>query len=116
MLRIPKQESARLFKYVTAVDIQFNPWDSKSNSARELWRRLTSKKLVKSNPNAIVKAITPSNILAPSAAIKYVDGSERILDDTSGLTVDDILSEMNIAAARIDNEWVLEGKDLDDRE
>ena len=83
-------------------------------TAHELWRRLTSKKLAKSNPSAVVKANTPASLLVPSASIKFVDGSERTLDDTSDLTVDDIISQMNMAAARIDNEWILEGKELDD--
>ena len=43
-----------------------------------------------------------------------MDGSERTLDDTSELTVDDIISQINMAAARIDNEWILEGKELDE--
>ena len=114
MFRASRQESVRLFKYVTNVDIKFNPWDAKSNSARELWRRLTSKKLAKSNPSALVNATMPSSVLVPSAHIKFVDGSERTLDDTSELTVDDIISQINMAAARIDNEWILEGKEIDE--
>ena len=114
MYRVPKREGARLFKYVAKVDIAFNPWDEKSNSTRELWRRLTSDRLSKSNPKAVVAATMPTDIPKPFTTIKYVDGSVMKLEDTSTMSVEEIISELNMAAAKIDNEWMMAGKELDD--
>ena len=115
MFRVQKRESVRLFKYVTSVDITFSPWDEKSNSTRELWRRLTSKKLQASNPKAVIKCNMPTTVPTPAAFIKYVDGSEIRLEDTSAMNVEEIISELNMAAAAIDNVWMMEGKELDEQ-
>jgi len=114
MYRITRGENVRLFKYVTSVDLTFNPWDAKSNSTRELWRRLTSHKLKASNPKALVNATMPTVVPAPTAFVKFVDGSVVDLKDCSKLRVEEIVAELNMAAARIDNEWAMNGKDLGD--
>ena len=43
-----------------------------------------------------------------------MDGSEVKFDDISNTDVAALLSEMHMGAAKIDNEWAMEGKDLDD--
>jgi len=114
MYRVPRQEGTRLFKYVAAVDIGFSPWDEGSTSARELWRRLTSERLTRSNPKATVNAKMPTNLPTPFAHVKFVDGSEVELKDCSTMNVEEIISEINMAAAKIDNQWMVQGKELDD--
>jgi hypothetical protein len=116
MLRVPRSEGTRLFKYVTQVNIEFCPWNEKSNSSRELWRRLTSKRLQISNPKAIIDTKLKTNIAQPTVSLKYVDGSDLVIADASTMTVDELISQMNIAAVAIDNVWVMEGKDLGDEE
>jgi hypothetical protein len=114
MYRIPRGENIRLFKYVTSVDLAFSPWDAKSNSTRELWRRLTTKKLKASNPKALVTCAMPAAIPAPAMLVKFVDGSKVEVQDCSTLRVEELVSQLNMAAARIDNDWAMEGKDLGD--
>mmetsp|Transcript_49220 Transcript_49220/g.99061 ORF Transcript_49220/g.99061 Transcript_49220/m.99061 type:complete len:116 (-) Transcript_49220:95-442(-) len=114
MYRISRKESTRLFKYVSTVEIGFNPWNDDSTSARELWRRLTSERLSRSNPKADVKASMPTDLPTPFAHIKLVDGSEVQLKDCSTMNVEELMSEIITAAMKIDNEWTVEGKELDD--
>uniref|UniRef100_A0A7S2WQL9 Large ribosomal subunit protein mL53 n=1 Tax=Rhizochromulina marina TaxID=1034831 RepID=A0A7S2WQL9_9STRA len=113
MYRVPKAEAVRLFKYVTAVDIKFHPWDSKATVAKELWRRLSSPALVKSNPKAAITIKALDTPAPPALSVKYVDGSDMHLEDMSTLNVVDAMSHIHMAAAAIDNVWVMEGKELD---
>lgn len=116
MLRVSRSEGTRLFKYVTHVKIEFCPWSEKSNSTRELWRRLTSKRLKASNPTAIVDTKLSTNIPKPTVTLKYLDGTDSEIDDASVMTVDELISHMNIASTAIDNVWAMEGKDLGDED
>mmetsp|Transcript_19428 Transcript_19428/g.35153 ORF Transcript_19428/g.35153 Transcript_19428/m.35153 type:complete len:118 (+) Transcript_19428:103-456(+) len=115
MYRVKKSEAVRLYKYVKSVEIAFNPFDAKSTSARELWRRLSSPRLARSNPQAQlnIKTLTDKTAL-PAAHMTFVDGSEVKFDDISTTDVAALLSEMHMGAAKIDNVWAMEGKDLDD--
>eukprot|EP00614_Pseudopedinella_elastica_P000497 CAMPEP_0172586116 /NCGR_PEP_ID=MMETSP1068-20121228/5501_1 /TAXON_ID=35684 /ORGANISM="Pseudopedinella elastica, Strain CCMP716" /LENGTH=60 /DNA_ID=CAMNT_0013380813 /DNA_START=234 /DNA_END=416 /DNA_ORIENTATION=- len=56
------------------------------------------------------------NISAPSISFKLVDGTNISIDDTSKMTAEDLISEINFAAVKIDNDWQMEGKALDDEE
>jgi hypothetical protein len=114
MYRIPPREGVRLYKYVASVEIGFNPWDSKSTSTRELWRRLSSAKMVKSNPKVELSAKMPVDLKQPFTKLKFLDGSTLHLEDTSTMRVEEIFSEINMGAARIDNQYMKEGKELDD--
>ncbi len=112
MYRIPKADRIRLFKYITNVDITFNPWDPQSVSTKELWRVLTSKKCKASNPKAIIKANMPSNVTSATTSVKFVDGTTLILNDCSKMSLLELMSHINMGAAKIDNEWQFEEREL----
>lgn len=112
MYRISKVDKIRLFKYVTSVEITFNPWDPTSTSSQELWRRLTAKTMKVSNPKAVVNAVMNPKAAFPLTTVKFVDGSSLKLDQAAKMDVDTLISEINMAAAGIDNEWLMEGKEL----
>jgi hypothetical protein len=114
MYRIKPKEGVRLYKYVVSVEVGFNPWDSKSTSTRELWRRLSSAKMVKSNPKVALTAKMPVDLKLPYTTLKFLDGSVLTLEDTSTMRVEEIFSEINMGAARIDNMYMTQGKELDD--
>lgn len=114
MYRVSRVDSTRLFKYVAKVDIKFNPYDQHSASVRELWRRLSSPKLKRSNPKCDVSIKMLDTATRPSTSMTFVDGSQTNLEDTSKMNVAELLSEMHMGAATIENAWVMEGRDLDD--
>eukprot|EP00562_Extubocellulus_spinifer_P020931 CAMPEP_0178614008 /NCGR_PEP_ID=MMETSP0698-20121128/1942_1 /TAXON_ID=265572 /ORGANISM="Extubocellulus spinifer, Strain CCMP396" /LENGTH=115 /DNA_ID=CAMNT_0020252729 /DNA_START=185 /DNA_END=530 /DNA_ORIENTATION=- len=114
-MKIAKDVSTHLFKYVKSVDIRFNPFDGRAKSAKELLRQVSASRYSKANPKLVVTPTISSTAEPPRAEFKFVDGSERKFDSQE-FQVKEILSEVFQHTTNMDNEYEIAGKSIDDDE
>ena len=75
-MKLAKDVTTHLFKYVKVVDIRFNPFDGRSKSVKELLRQVQATRYSKANPNLEIKKAILATADAPFAHFQFVDGSE----------------------------------------
>jgi len=75
-MKLAKDVTTHLFKYVKVVDIRFNPFDGRSKSVKELLRQVQATRYSKANPNLEIKRQILATADAPFATFQFVDGSE----------------------------------------
>jgi hypothetical protein len=102
-IKFNKETSTRLFRYVKSVDIKFNrksiygcrttrskwsisdssaytlprqAFDSRTKSAREIWRQMHAKRFQDANPNLKINTDVTSTPHAPEVIFKFIDDSE----------------------------------------
>mmetsp|Transcript_11652 Transcript_11652/g.19353 ORF Transcript_11652/g.19353 Transcript_11652/m.19353 type:complete len:113 (-) Transcript_11652:97-435(-) len=112
-MKLAKDVTTHLFKYIKVVDIRFNPFDGRSKSVKELLRQVQATRYSKANPKLEIKKQILATADAPFATFQFVDGSERKFDSQE-LQVKEILSEVFQHATNIDNEYEIEGKSVDE--
>lgn len=112
-MKITKDVSAHLFKYVKKVDVSFNPFDSRTRSARELLRQIHGERIKKSNPKMKIIVDVNDTINPPSVKFEYVDGTNTEFDSQS-YDVNEMLMEVHALTSEIDMNFELEGKNIDD--
>uniref|UniRef100_A0A6V1WD33 Large ribosomal subunit protein mL53 n=1 Tax=Heterosigma akashiwo TaxID=2829 RepID=A0A6V1WD33_HETAK len=113
LFRVDKITARGLFRYFTQIDIKFFPLDERSNSARELYSQMSSPKLSKINPKCKVNIEVERQNVPASATIKFVDGSEVVLD-TGNYNVEQLKSELWMHATLIENSFEDQGKSIED--
>ena len=75
-MKLAKDVTTHLFKYVKVVDIRFNPFDGRSKSVKELLRQVQATRYSKANPKLEIKKAILATADAPFAHFQFVDGSE----------------------------------------
>ena len=75
-MKLAKDVTTHLFKYVKVVDIRFNPFDGRSKSVKELLRQVQATRYSKANPKLEIKKAVLATADAPFALFQFVDGSE----------------------------------------
>ena len=105
--------SSHLIKYVRKVDVSFNPFDMRTRSARELLRQINSQRLLRCNTKLKVNAIIQSMPDAPTVKFSFVDGSEITFDSREYLA-NDMLMDIWRKTMKMDDDFELEGKNVDD--
>ena len=112
-LKITKDISSHLIKYVRTVDVTFNPFDNRTKSARELLRQIDSPRFHGCNPKLKVNAIIHSRYDAPRATFAFVDGTD-VSYESRDFLVNEMLYDVWRKAMTIDDDFELEGKNVDD--
>mmetsp|Transcript_2944 Transcript_2944/g.4785 ORF Transcript_2944/g.4785 Transcript_2944/m.4785 type:complete len:117 (-) Transcript_2944:64-414(-) len=112
-LKFTKDISTHLFKYVRRVDIRFNPFDSRTTSARELLRQVQASRLKAANPKLEIDAKVLNSAEAPSAVFKFVDDSQ-IDFDSENYDTKEILHSVYLKAMQLNTEYEMDGKNIDD--
>ncbi|KAL7539289.1 hypothetical protein ACHAWF_006366 [Thalassiosira exigua] len=112
-LKITKDMSAHLIKYVRKVDVSFNPFDMRTRSARELLRQVNSQRILRANPKMKVIPNVHSKPDAPRAHFTFVDGTDMSFD-TKDLLVNEMLMEVWRTVMKMDDNFEMEGKNVDD--
>ncbi|KAL3827093.1 hypothetical protein ACHAXA_002328 [Cyclostephanos tholiformis] len=112
-LKITKEMSSHLIKYVRKVEVSFNPFDMRTRSARELLRQVNSQRLLRANTKLKVNAIVQGRPDAPTVKFSFVDGSDISFDSREYLA-NEMLMEIWRKAMKMDDEFELEGKNVDD--
>ncbi|KAL7524324.1 hypothetical protein ACHAXR_000527 [Thalassiosira sp. AJA248-18] len=112
-LKITKEMSSHLIKFVRAVDVSFNPFDMRTRSARELLRQVQSERLLRSNTKLKVNAIIQSTPNAPSVKFTFVDGTDVSFDSREYLA-GEMLMDVWRTTMKMDDDFELEGKNVDD--
>lgn len=75
-MKLAKDVTTHLFKFVKVVDIRFNPFDGRSKSVKELLRQVQATRYSKANPKLEIKKAVLATADAPFAHFQFVDGSE----------------------------------------
>jgi len=78
-LKITRKVSNHLIKYVKRVTIEYNPFDIRTTSARELLRQLQSNRFSQSNPKLQVNSTVSASLEPPKVEIEFVNG-EKVRD------------------------------------
>lgn len=112
-VKFPKELTTHLFRYVRNVDIKFNPFDSRTRSARELLRQVQADRYKKANPKLEVKSSVLSTPDAPSVAFKFIDGTEHSFDSQE-YNCKEMMEQVYFRAMEIDTEFEKAGKSPDD--
>ncbi|KAL7448971.1 hypothetical protein ACHAWC_001081 [Mediolabrus comicus] len=112
-LKITKEMSTHLIKYVRTIDVSFNPFDNRTRSARELLRQMNVERYLRSNPKLKVTAMVNSKPDAPWVKFAFVDGTDKKFDSREYLA-DEMLMDVWRVAMKMDDDFELEGKNVDD--
>mmetsp|Transcript_1801 Transcript_1801/g.2593 ORF Transcript_1801/g.2593 Transcript_1801/m.2593 type:complete len:118 (+) Transcript_1801:80-433(+) len=112
-LKITKDISTHLFKYVKNIDITFNPFDSRTRSARELLRQVQAQRFVKANPKLKIAANVVSTPNPPQVRFQFADDSEHLFDSQNFLA-NEMLDEVYLITNEMDIDYEIEGKSIDD--
>mmetsp|Transcript_28924 Transcript_28924/g.42890 ORF Transcript_28924/g.42890 Transcript_28924/m.42890 type:complete len:116 (+) Transcript_28924:191-538(+) len=80
MVRFTKEVTNKLIKYVTRIDIQFNPFDGRSKAAREMWRQMKAQRYYQANPKLSLDLKQVSTPVPPVVKFSFVDGSNMDFD------------------------------------
>mmetsp|Transcript_30962 Transcript_30962/g.74778 ORF Transcript_30962/g.74778 Transcript_30962/m.74778 type:complete len:116 (-) Transcript_30962:132-479(-) len=112
-IKFSKQKSTQLFRYVKSVDIKFNPFDSRTGSAREVWRQMKATRYHAANPNLKVNTHVLGTASPPEVVFKFIDDTEkRFL--SQDYTANEIFFDVHLSLDQKDNEFEMSGKSLDD--
>lgn len=112
-IKFSKEASTRLFRYVKAVDITFNPYDSRTKSAREIWRQMQASRYHDANPNLKINTVVSGSADPPVVVFKFIDDTEKKFDSES-FKANEILFDVHLFLDRMDNEYEMAGKSIDD--
>lgn len=88
-------------------------FDSRTRSAREVMRQFEAQRLVRANPKLKVKADVHSRPSAPEVKVSFVDGTDLTFDSQEYIAAD-MLMDIWRAAMKLDDEFELEGKNVED--
>ena len=88
-------------------------FDARTTSARELWRQMQAQRFVKANPDFKVNTNVSAKPDPPSVIFKFVDDTEKKFD-SQNFEVQEILFDVHLELDRMDNEFEMAGKSLDD--
>ena len=105
--------STHLIKYVRTIDVSFNPFDNRTRSARELLRQMNVERYLRSNPKLKVTAMVNSKPDAPWVKFGFVDGTDKKFDSREYLA-DEMLMDVWRVAMKMDDDFELEGKNVED--
>eukprot|EP01083_Nonionella_stella_P145698 457047_1 len=111
-LKITKDISSQLFKFVKRVDIKINPFDNRTRSARELMSQMKSERLSRANPKMNVNINIVGTADPPLVEFEFIDGSKKEFD-SQGFLANEMLDEVYLFANSLDIEYELEGKTID---
>ncbi|EED91920.1 predicted protein [Thalassiosira pseudonana CCMP1335] len=112
-LKVTKDMSSHLIKYIRTVDISFNPFDMRTRSARELLRQINVDRYRRANPKLKIKTNILSTPHAPSVKFAFVDGTDKNFDSKEFLA-DEMLMDVWRTAMKMDDDFELEGKNVED--
>lgn len=112
-LKITREMSSHLIKYVRKVDVSFNPFDMRTRSARELLRQVNSQRLLRANTKLKVNTLVQAKPDAPTVKFVFVDGSDITFDSREYLA-NEMLMEVWRKTMKMDDDFELEGKNVDD--
>jgi hypothetical protein len=112
-LKVTKEMSTHLIKYVRTIDVSFNPFDNRTRSARELLRQMNAERYLRSNPKLKINTIVSAKADAPWVKFGFVDGTEKRFDSKEFL-VNDMLMDVWRVTMKMDDDFELEGKNVDD--
>ncbi|GFH50083.1 hypothetical protein CTEN210_06559 [Chaetoceros tenuissimus] len=111
-LKLSREMTTHLFKYVKKVDIKFNPFDSRTKSARELLRQVQADRFKKANPKLKINAKVLGTVAPPSVSIEFVDGETRNYCSKDYIAKE-MLDDLYLVANNLDIQYELEGKNID---
>ena len=86
-----KQGRMSGLKYIKRVFVQFNPLDPKTTGVREFFSRVNTTKNLLTNPKVVTECNVVDHNGPPIIQVDFMDGEKHVVDDASGLIVDDIL-------------------------
>ncbi|KAG7342464.1 39S ribosomal protein L53/MRP-L53 [Nitzschia inconspicua] len=112
-IKFSKETSSRLFRYVKTVDIQFNPFDNRTKSAREIWRQMQATRFKRANPKLQINTNVSGTAAAPQVVFTLYDDSEMRFD-SQNYTASEILFDVHLTLDKLDNEFEMSGKSFDD--
>ena len=88
-------------------------FDSRTRSAREVMRQFESERFARSNPKLRVKADVHSRPSAPEVRVSFVDGTDLTFDSQEYIAAD-MITDIWRSAMKLDDEFELDGKNVDD--
>mmetsp|Transcript_17803 Transcript_17803/g.23046 ORF Transcript_17803/g.23046 Transcript_17803/m.23046 type:complete len:118 (-) Transcript_17803:144-497(-) len=113
-LKFDKEMSTHLFKFVNTVKISYNPFDMRTTSAREIVDRMHAPRYKKANPRLKLDIEIHDRPSAPFVEFHFVDGTNHIVNPSNTQQAKDILFNVHLEASRVDAEYEMAGKNVED--
>ena len=95
--KVSKTQALQLFMYVRGLTFTFDPFSTEARSIREMWRQVTSPRLMAANPKCEVDVRLVKGA-APALDIEFVDGTKRALETPAGRPAADLIAELYASA------------------
>mmetsp|Transcript_58159 Transcript_58159/g.70006 ORF Transcript_58159/g.70006 Transcript_58159/m.70006 type:complete len:117 (+) Transcript_58159:97-447(+) len=115
-MKVTKEISNRLIKYVTNVTFRANPFDKRAKSTEEVLKRLNIARFKKANPKLTFTTDWVHTPDAPYMKFDFADGSN--VEFTDDYVVDhhaqEIINEIWEKTTEIGYQFEMEGKNIDD--
>eukprot|EP00804_Cyclotella_cryptica_P006555 CCRYP_012807-RA/>CCRYP_012807-RA protein AED:0.20 eAED:0.20 QI:354/1/1/1/0.33/0.25/4/1966/115 len=112
-LKVTKEMSSHLIKYVRVIDVSFNPFDNRTRSAREVLRQVNIERFFRANPKLKVNPNILSTPHAPTVKFTFVDGTDKEFHSRDFLA-DEMLMDVWRTVMKMDDDFEMEGKNVDD--
>lgn len=112
-MKFSRDVTTHLFKYVRTVDIKFNPFDTRTASAKELMAQVMAERFKKANPKLEIKKNLVYTPDSPLITFKFVDDTEKVFEGEE-YNVREILKEVYMHTNIMDFNWEVEEKNIDD--
>jgi len=84
-------------RFITKIEIAFNPFSKNSSSARELLRRLSSNKMQLTNDKVVFNTSVVPNLKAPLVNLTFSDKSTLELD-CANVQIQDLMDQIETRA------------------
>lgn len=110
--KFTKTVTSNLIRYVSTVDVKFNPFDMRTRSARELLRQVSSERFLKAHPKLKISTHVVATVDPPKVEFQFVDGTKKEFNSEE-YQVQEMMGEVFMQAEQMDNQYEMEGKSLD---
>ena len=88
-------------------------YDGRTRSAREIWRQVQATRFRDANPNLKINTHVIGTAEPPEVLFKFVDDTEKRFESAE-YKANEILFDVHLFLDRMDNEWEMQGKSIDD--
>jgi len=110
---VTKEITSRLIKYIKVVDIKFNPFDTRTASAREVWNQLASGRFKTANPKMSIGTHILSTPDAPHVNFIFANDTTANFD-SQNYDAKEIMDEVWMRTSQIEVDYELENRSIDD--
>lgn len=107
--KVTKAQASSLFMYVRGLSFTFDPFSTEARSIREMWRQVTSPRLLAANPKCKVDVNLVKGA-APALDVEFVGGAKRSFEAPAGRPAAELITELYQSAHVLSLEYAAANK------